>query len=66
MAFAGVDDVVTLGAHGGEHRLDRRDGRLHQRQVVAHVVDVTALAAEIRLHVDDDQSAVLSGRSLPL
>ena len=59
MAFARVDDVEALGAHGREHALDRLDRRARQRQVVAHLVDIAADAAEIGLHVDDDQRRVL-------
>ena len=59
MAFAGVDDVEALGARGGERALDRLDRRAGQRQVVAHLVDIAADAAEIGLHVDDDQRGVL-------
>ena len=59
MAFAGVDDVKALGAHGREQLLDRLDRRSRQREVVAHLVDIAADAAEIGLHVDDDERGVL-------
>ena len=65
MALARVDDVVALRAHGREQRLDRLDRRPRQREIVAHLVDIAALAAEIGLHVDDDE-AVFSGRQSPL
>ena len=58
MAFAGVKDVEALGARGGERALDRLDRRAGQRQVVAHLVDITADAAKVGLHVDDDQRGV--------
>ncbi|EGE55512.1 hypothetical protein RHECNPAF_9300166 [Rhizobium etli CNPAF512] len=59
MALARVDDVIALGAHGGQHAFDRLDRRLDERQVITHVIDIAALAAEIRLHVDDDEGRVL-------
>ena len=59
VALAGVDDVVALGAHGGEHAADRLDRRAGQREVVAHRVDIAAGAAEIGLHVDDDERRVV-------
>ena len=59
MAFAGVDDVVALVAHRRQQPLDRLDRRARQRQVVAHLVDIAADAAEIGLHVDDDQRGVV-------
>ena len=58
MAFAGVNDRVTLGPHRGEHSADRLDRRTGERQVVAHLVDIAPFAAEIGLHVDDDQRRV--------
>jgi hypothetical protein len=54
-----VDDVVALAPHGAHDRADRLDGRAGQREVVAHRVDVAADAAEVGLHVDDDQRRVL-------
>ena len=42
-----------------EHALDRLDRRARQRQIIAHLVDIAADAAEIGLHVDDDQRGVL-------
>ena len=59
MALAGVDDVIALGARRLEQRADRLDRRAGQRQVVAHRVDIAALAAEVGLHVDDDEGGVL-------
>src|SRR5271155_6016204 len=58
MSLTGMDDAVTFRPHGVEHRSDWIDRRLCQRQVVAHLVDITALAAKIGLHVDDDQCGV--------
>ena len=59
MALAGVDDVEALAAHRREQPLDRLDRRAREREVVAHLVDVAALAAEVGLHVDDDERGVL-------
>ena len=59
MALAGVDDVEALGARGGKRALDRLDRRAGERQIVAHLVDIAADAAEVGLHVDDDQRRVL-------
>ena len=50
--------VVAFGARGGEERLDRLDRRAGQREVVAHLVDIAAFAAEVGLHVDDDDGGV--------
>ena len=41
-----------------EHALDRLDRRARERDVVAHRVDVAAGAAEVGLHVDDDEAGV--------
>jgi hypothetical protein len=59
MAFAGVDDVVARFAHRRQYGLDRCYGRAREREVVAHLVDVAADAAEIGLHVDDDERGVV-------
>ena len=59
MALAGMDDVEALCAHRSEQLLDGFDRRPGQRQVIAHLVDITADTAEIGLHVDDDQRGVL-------
>ena len=59
MALARVDDMVALVAHRGEQRLDRLDRRARQREIVAHAVDISALAAEVGLHVDDDQRRIV-------
>src|SRR5258706_10376070 len=58
MAFACVDDGVAVFAHHLQQALDRLDGRAREREVVAHLVDVAADAAEIGLHVDDDERGV--------
>ena len=63
MAFARMDDVITIGACGCEHGSDRLDGRAGERQIVAHAVHIAAFAAEIRLHIDDDERGVL-GRKI--
>ena len=59
MALARMDDVVALRPRCFEQRADRLDRRPGQRNVVSHRVDITALAAEIGLHVDDDDGGVL-------
>ena len=59
MAFTRVHDVKALRARGGEHPLNRLDGRAGQREVVAHLVHVAARPAEIGLHVDDEEDGVL-------
>src|SRR5205085_1255166 len=59
MSLAGMDDRVALGAHRREHARDRLNGGPGQRKVVAHRIDIAALAAEIGLHVDDDERGVL-------
>ena len=59
MALASMEDVVAFGAHRREQLGDRLDRRARQREVVAHAVDITALAAEIGLHVDDDERGIL-------
>jgi len=58
MSLARVKDVVALGAHRGQHALDRLDRRAGEGEIVAHLVDVAADAAEIGLHVDDDEGRV--------
>src|SRR5205085_11577509 len=58
VSLAGVDDVVLSRAHGGEHALDRLYRRAGEREIVAHGIDIAALAAEIGLHVDDDERRV--------
>jgi hypothetical protein len=56
--FAGVEDVKAALAHGGQHAPDRLDRRAGERQIVAHAVHIAADAAEIGLHVDDDERGV--------
>jgi hypothetical protein len=58
VAFARVDHHVAAFAHGAQQAADRRDRRAGQRQVVAHRIDVATDAAEVGLHVDDDQRRV--------
>ena len=58
VSFAGVDDVKALRAHRREQLLDRLDRRAGQRKVIAHLVDIAADAAEVGLHVDDDQRGI--------
>ena len=59
MSLARVHDVVALRAGDREHVLNRPDRRPGERQVVAHRVDVSALAAEVGLHVDDQHDGVV-------
>jgi len=59
MTFARVQDQVAAGAHPVEDAADRLDARARQPDVVAEQIDVAALAAEVRLHVDDDQRRVV-------
>jgi hypothetical protein len=58
MALAGVDDVKAIGAHRRQQLPDRLDRRAGQRQIVSHLVDIAADAAEVGLHVDDDERGV--------
>src|SRR5206468_223974 len=53
-----VDNVVAQLAHGGQHAADRLDRGAGQGDVVAHGIHVAALAAEVGLHVDDDERSV--------
>ena len=50
--------LARIAASSALDRLDRRAG---EREVVAHLVDIAADAAEVGLHVDDDQRRVLPG-----
>ncbi len=59
MALAGVEHVEALLPHRLEQALDWLDGRACEREVVAHLVDIAADAAEIGLHVDDHERGVL-------
>ncbi len=58
MPFAGVHDMKTFRPRGVQHTLNRPDGRARQRKVVAHLVHITAHAAEIRLHINDQHHGV--------
>src|SRR5882724_328753 len=58
MSLAGVKDMEALAAHYGEHSCDRLDRRTGKAQIASHAVDIAADAAEIGLHVDDDQRRV--------
>src|SRR6202035_5848151 len=51
-----MDDHHTgYGAHQGKQSADRLNRRAGQADVVAHRVDVTALSAEVDLHVNYDK-----------
>jgi hypothetical protein len=58
MALARMDDMQARRRVPRQHLPDRLDRRARQRQVVAHLVDIAADAAEVGLHVDDDQRGV--------
>ena len=63
VALARVDDRDSRRARiAPSTRADRLDRRAGQREVVAHAVDIAALAAEIGLHVDDDQRRVVGAQ----
>src|SRR5260221_11881668 len=59
MALAGMDHMPAGLARRRQQPLDRLDRRAGEREVVAHLVDIAADAAEIGLHVDDDQRSVV-------
>jgi hypothetical protein len=59
MTLAGVNDVKVGRTHRTQDAADRLDRRAREREIVPHLVDVPALAAEIDLHVDDDERCVL-------
>src|SRR5262249_54879461 len=59
MALPRVKDVVPFGAHRLQRCRDRLDRRAGQREIIAHLVDIAAFAAEIGLHVDDDDRGVV-------
>ena len=58
-----VDHQQAETTRGVEHRAARRDGRSQQRHVVAEGLAEAARLQEVALHVDDDQRAVVRGRS---
>ena len=58
MPLACVEDVKSLAAHLRKHGRDRSYRRTGEAQIVSHAVDIAADAAEIGLHVDDDQGRV--------
>src|SRR6185295_13750297 len=58
VAFTRVEDVEVLLPEPQEELLDGTDDGAGHRNVVAEEIDVAALAAEIRLHVDHDESRV--------
>jgi len=53
MAFARVHDEETFPSGLAKHALNRCDWRARKGNVVAHLVDISACATEIDLHVDD-------------
>jgi hypothetical protein len=55
VALASVDDVQTDIASSVQDPLGRTERSAGQRRVVAHRVDVSALAAEVDLPVDVEQ-----------
>ena len=58
---AGIGDPGPCGRIlvRGERPLDRLYRRPGERQVIAHLVDIAADAAEIGLHVDDDERGIV-------
>ena len=60
MTFAGVDHEQTRISGRAQDSLGGPQRRSRQRQVVAHRVHITALAAEIDLPVDVDQGGALA------
>ena len=58
MSLTRVHDVVAPRTGGLEHVLNRPDRGPGERQVVPHLVDVSALAAKVGLHVDDQHDRV--------
>src|SRR5579859_3786171 len=59
MTLARVKDVESELAHGSEHASYRFDAGPCQRDVVPEQIDVSPLAAEIGLHVDDHEGGVV-------
>ena len=59
VALARVQDRIAGRPHLFEHAADRIDAGARQADVITEQIDVTALAAEIGLHVDHDQRGVL-------
>src|SRR6185369_13214456 len=58
VALARVDDVEAFASHFFQELFNRSNRRPRQGEVVAHLVHVAALAAEIDLHVDDDERRI--------
>ena len=59
MAFPRVQNVEALVTHHSKHALQRLDRLACEAQIEPHLVAVAAVAAEIGLHVNDDQRRVL-------
>ena len=58
MTLTRVHDVIAFGSRGFEDLLDRLDRSASQAEVVAHLVHITTRAAEVCLHVDDQEGRV--------
>lgn len=62
MALTGVNDGKPLLAHHPQHSLNRLDGGTGEGKVVAHLIDVAPLTAEIGLHIDNDQGRIFGAQ----
>ena len=59
MSLASVNDMKALGACDLEHIFYRPDGGAREGKIVSHAVHIPAPAAEISLHINDDNGGVL-------
>ena len=57
--LARVKNLEPQRPRGGEHVLNRPDGRAGQREVITHFIHIPARPAKIRLHVNDQDHRVL-------
>src|ERR1017187_3500937 len=60
VTFSRVVHGKSPHAERRENTVDRLDARAGQRDVVPEQIDVSALAAKVRLHVDDNESRVVT------
>ena len=61
MAFASVHDMKAALAHGFEDALDGLDRRSREREIITHLIDISTLPTEVRLHVDDKEKRYSPG-----
>src|SRR5271169_1236897 len=54
-----MHDMIVCRAQAREHAPDRLDRRAQATQISTEAMHIAALAAEIMLHVDDDQYGVV-------